>query len=59
MVKAAANKVESIMLFQDSLLDPQCSQVVLLTVCTNVELRFKKDVDKECKIVPYISSQHA
>jgi len=59
MVEAAANEVESITLFQDPLPDPQRSQVVLETVWTNVELRFKKDVDKEGKIVAYVSSQHA
>jgi len=59
MVEAAANEVESITLFQDPLPDPQRSQVVLETVWTNVELRFKKDVDKESKIIAYVSSQHA
>jgi len=59
MVEAAANEVESITLFQDPLPDPQRSQVVLEMVWTNVELRFKKDVDKEGKIIAYMSSQHA
>jgi len=58
MVEAATNEVESITLFQDPLPDPQRSQVVLEMVGTNVELRFKKDVDKEGKIVAYVSSQH-
>jgi len=59
MVEAAANEVESITLFQDLLPDPQRSQVVLETVWTNVELRFKKDMYKKGKIVAYVSSQHA
>jgi len=59
MVEAVANEVESITLFQDLLSGPQHSQVVLKIVWTNVELRFKKHVDKEGKIVAYMSSLHA
>ena len=59
IVKAAANEVESITLFQDLLPDPQHSQVVLEMGWTNVELRFKKDIDKEGKIIAYVSSLHA
>ena len=56
MVEEAANDVETITSFQDPLPDPHRSRVVLETVWTNVELRFKQDVNREGRIESYVST---
>ena len=50
MMEEAADDVECIKLFQDTLPDPNRSRVVLETVWTKVELRFWQDIHREGKI---------
>ena len=59
MVEEAANDVESITLFQDPLPDPHRLRMVLETVWTNVELRFKEDVNREGRIEAYLSTENS
>ena len=56
MVEEAANDVECMTLFQDPLLDPHRSRVVLETVWTNVELRLWQDGNREGKIEACVST---
>ena len=58
MVQEAANDVESITLFQDTLADTHRSRIVLETVWTNVELWFKADVNREGRIEAYMSREN-
>ena len=57
IVEEAANDVECITLFQDPLPDPHRSRMVLETVWTNLELRFKEDVNREGRIEAYVSTE--
>ena len=54
MVEAAANDMESIMLFQDPLPAPKDTMAILETICRNAELLYGADFQGDAKVDSYV-----